>query len=254
VARDQILKVTNLVKKFGEFEAVRGISFEVSRGEVLGILGPNGAGKTTTLHIILGLISPTSGEINVFGMDLLRERHKILQRVNFCSAYTSLPGNLTVQENLDIFARLYSVVERKKKIQEVLDLLEIPHIATKVTGVLSSGQKTRLNLCKSLLNDPELLFLDEPTASLDPDIAVKIRSILERIRKEKGTAMVYTSHNMREVEAICDRILFLSSGKIITQGTPAEVLAQANSTSLEEVFITIARDGKLVDTRVKEEE
>lgn len=231
-----------------------GVSFSLQQGEILGLLGPNGAGKTTTLNMLLGLLTPTSGDIRVFGKDLNTHRYEILSRVNFTSAYLSLPQNLSVWENMNVFAGLYGVKNKKKKVEELLSLLEIPDTMNKVVGVLSSGQRTRLNLCKALLNDPELLFLDEPTASLDPDIAEKIREILKKIKAERNVTMIYTSHNMREVELVCDRVLFLSKGKVITQGTPSEVIERSKSTSLEEVFISIARTGELLDTTAPKEE
>ena len=163
-----------------------GLSFTVARGEIFGLLGPNGAGKTTTIQLLLGLTTPTSGEIRVLGLPLLERRREILQRSNFSSAYVSLPSNLTVRENLEVFARLYGVTDRRRRIAEVLELFEISDTLKRLTGALSSGQATRLNLCKAFLNDPEVLFLDEPTASLDPDIAEKVRVTLQRIQRERS--------------------------------------------------------------------
>ena len=207
------------------------------------MLGPNGAGKTTTIQLLLGLTTPTSGSIRIFGLDLPEHRREILQRVNFSSAYISLPFNLSVRENLNVFARLYGVSDRARRIRELLELFEISDVAGTVTGRLSSGQVTRVNLCKAFLNDPEVLFLDEPTASLDPDIAEKVRGALKLVQKERGVTIVYTSHNMHEVELVCDRVIFLSHGRLVAQGTPREVIAQADQESLEQVFITIARAG-----------
>ena len=226
-----------------------GLSFTVARGEIFGLLGPNGAGKTTTIQLLLGLTTPTSGEIRVLGLPLLERRREILQRSNFSSAYVSLPSNLTVRENLEVFARLYGVADRRRRIAEVLELFEISDTPKRLTGALSSGQATRLNLCKAFLNDPEVLFLDEPTASLDPDIAEKVRATLQRIQRERSVTMLYTSHNMREVEILCDRVLFLSRGRAVREGTPAEVLAASHAESLEELFIAIARDGDVRDVR-----
>jgi len=228
---------------------VDGLSFTVARGEIFGLLGPNGAGKTTTIQLLLGLTTPTSGEIRVLGLPLLERRREILQRSNFSSAYVSLPSNLTVRENLEVFARLYGVADRRRRIAEVLELFEISDTLKRLTGALSSGQATRLNLCKAFLNDPEVLFLDEPTASLDPDIAEKVRATLQRIQRERSVTMLYTSHNMREVEILCDRVLFLSRGRAVREGTPAEVLAASHAESLEELFIAIARDGDVRDVR-----
>jgi ABC-2 type transport system ATP-binding protein len=242
-----IIEIADLTKRFGNLVAVDNVSFEARRGEILGLLGPNGAGKTTTVQLMLGLTTPTSGEIRIFDLELKRHRRRILQRVNFSSAYISLPSNLTVWENLNVFARLYGLRDSRDKIMRLLDLFEIPQVFDQLTGALSSGQLTRLNLCKAFVNDPEVLFLDEPTASLDPHIASKVRSTLKSIQEERGVAMIYTSHNMHEVEIMCDRVIFLSRGKIITQGTPHEILEHANTQSLEEVFINIARNGVLHD-------
>ena len=238
-----VIEVRDLTKRFEGVTAVDGISFALRRGEILGLLGPNGAGKTTTLQLTLGLTTPTAGEIRIFGLELARHRREILQRVNFSSTYVALPSNLTVWENLNVFARLYGLRRPRQKIEELLDLLEIPRATLdRPTGSLSSGQQTRLNLAKALVNDPEILFLDEPTASLDPDIAAKVRDVLRRVRSERGVSLLYTSHNMPEVESLCDRVIFLAAGRIAAEGTPAEVLASAGSRSLEELFIDIARN------------
>jgi len=244
---EHVIEVERLTKRFGEVTAVDDLSFSARRGEILGLLGPNGAGKTTTIQLLLGLTSPTSGRIRLFDLDLHRHRREILKRVNFSSAYISLPFNLSVRENLDVFGRLYGVRDRRRRIAELLELFEIPDVVDSVTGKLSSGQVTRVNLCKAFLNDPEILFLDEPTASLDPDIAEKVRAALKRVQRERGVTMVYTSHNMREIELVCDRVIFLSHGKLVAQGTPREILERADSESLEKVFITIARGGRLED-------
>lgn len=248
-----VIRVSHLTKRFGDLIAVNDLSFEVARGENVGLLGPNGAGKTTTIQMILGLTTPTSGKIEVLGFDVSKHRREILQRVNFSSAYISLPTNLTVWENLNIFGRLYGVSSRRRRIEELLELFEISHVKKRVTGALSSGQLTRLNLCKAFLNNPEVLFLDEPTASLDPDIAAKVRHILSALQKERNLTMIYTSHNMHEIETMCDRVLFLSRGRVVAQGTPAEILERARTKSLEELFITIARNGELRDLTEKKD-
>jgi len=242
---ERVIEVERLTKRFGEVTAVDELSFSARRGEILGLLGPNGAGKTTTIQLLLGLTTPTTGAIRLFGLPLREHRRQILQRVNFSSAYISLPFNLSVRENLDVFGRLYGVRNRRHRIAELLELFEIPEVVDSVTGKLSSGQVTRVNLCKAFLNDPEILFLDEPTASLDPDIAEKVRAALKSVQRERGVTMVYTSHNMREIELVCDRVIFLSHGKLVAQGTPREILERADSESLERVFITIARGGRL---------
>lgn len=244
---DPVLRVTNLTKVFDGVRAVDGISFEVARGEIVGVLGPNGAGKTTTIAMILGLLTPTAGTIQVLGMSMPRERQRILARVNFSSPYVAMPYNLTVLENLFVFAHLYEVDTPAQKIRELLELFHLSGLAHQLTGRLSSGEATRLGLVKALLNDPEILFLDEPTASLDPEVAARVRDTLRRIQRERGITMVFTSHNMREVEVLCDRVLFLSRGRAVVEGTPEEVRARARARSLEDAFIVIARDGRLHD-------
>lgn len=236
-----VVSVKNLAKHFDKAVAVEDVSFEIQKGEFVGLLGQNGAGKSTTIQILLGLITPTSGEISIFGLNPWKERVKVLERTNFSSAYVAMPPNLQVRENLEVFARLYGVKDRKNKINSLLTLFGVDHLARKMTGALSSGESTRVNLCKALLNDPELLLLDEPTASLDPDIADKVRQLLREIQKERGRTVVYTSHNMTDVEQLCQRVLFLHKGKIIAQGTPQEILEQVGKETLEEVFIAIAR-------------
>jgi len=245
---ERVIEVWELAKRFGDVVAVDRLSFEVRRGEIFGLLGPNGAGKTTTIQLLLGLTTPTSGSARVLGMDVTRDTRRVLQRVNFSSAYISLPSNLTVRQNLKVFCRLYGIRRADERVRELLELFDIPGIADRATGALSSGQLTRVNLCKAFVNHPEVLFLDEPTASLDPDIADKVRTALKRLQREQGVSIVYTSHNMREVEILCDRVLFISRGKAVAQGSPREVVERAKGASLEEVFIAIARDGELRDT------
>ena len=240
-----VVEVSQLTKRFGAVTAVDGLSFAVQRGEIFGLLGPNGAGKTTTLQMLLGLTTPSSGSARILGLDVARERRRVLQRVNFSSAYIALPSNLTAWENLNVFAKLYGVRDARRRIPGLLEELEIPDVAGRVTGALSSGQLTRLNLCKALLNDPEVLFLDEPTASLDPDISEKVRALLKRLQAERGVTILYTSHNMLEVERLCDRVLFLARGRCVAEGRPEEVRGRAQGATLEQVFITLARDGEL---------
>ncbi|MCA1963144.1 MAG: ABC transporter ATP-binding protein, partial [Prosthecobacter sp.] len=182
-----------------------------------------------------------------FSMELQRHRIEILRRANFSSAYTALPGNLLVGQNLLVFAKIYGVREPKKKIAELMELLEISHLAKRVTGQLSAGESTRVNLVKAFLNDPELLMLDEPTASLDPDIADKVRKVVRKVQRERNIGILYTSHNMRDIEEVCDRVIFLHKGRIVCEGTPSEIVARSSSSSLEDVFIKIARDGEIVD-------
>lgn len=240
---DIIVRVEGLTKQFNSFRAVDDISFTARRGEILGLLGPNGAGKTTTVQMMLGLITPSAGSIRIFDLDLARHRQAIAQRVNFSSAYVNLPANLTVYENLHVFARLYAMQRPTARIEELLQLVELEGLGRKLAGQLSSGQQVRLNLCKSLLNNPELLFLDEPTSSLDPDIADTIRQVLLRIRREHGLTIIFTSHNMAEMEQISDRVLFMMAGKIIAEGEPRQVIERYQGRTLEEVFLKLARHG-----------
>jgi ABC-2 type transport system ATP-binding protein len=241
-----VLRVLELTKAFNDVVAVDRLSFGIARGEIVGILGANGAGKTTTLQMILGLIRPTSGRIEIFGQDLEQHRIEILSRMNFSSVGVNLPMNLRVSQNLWIFAKLYGVKDAWKRIDALLNLLAIDHLRDAITGRLSSGEVSRVNLCKALLNHPQLLLLDEPTASLDPDIADKVRKILRRVQQEEEVAMLYTSHNMRDIEEICDRVLFLHNGHLMAEGTPAQMVERFRTRNLEEVFIRIARSGEVV--------
>ncbi len=236
-----IIEVKNLVKKFNGVTAVDGISFDIQEGHITGLLGPNGAGKTTTIQMLLDLITPTSGIIKIFGKEMKHHREELLGKVNFSSPYVALPNNLKVWENLATFARLYGVRDTQRKIDELSDFFGIKDLLPKMTSTLSTGQLTRLNLTKALLNDPKLLLLDEPTASLDPDIADRTRKLLQKIQKEKRVTILYTSHNMAEVEEICDRIIFINHGKIQDDGTPAELIKKYGRADLNEVFLTIAR-------------
>lgn len=237
-----VVQVRDLTKVFAGCVAVDRVSFEIYEGEILGLLGPNGAGKTTIIQMLLDLVTPTSGDITIFGLDVRRHRESVLTRVNFSSAYLSLPASLTAEESLTVYARLYGVRNYREKISELLSLFEITDVRPRVTKHLSSGQLTRLNLAKALINDPRLLLLDEPTASLDPDIADKTRRLLKGIRDQKGLTILYTSHNMKEMEEISDRIIFLRKGKIVASGPPAEILRDFKEEDLERVFLKIARE------------
>ncbi|RFC44581.1 MAG: ABC-2 type transport system ATP-binding protein [Verrucomicrobia bacterium] len=243
--RPPLLTVQNLVKDFGDFRAVDGVSFELAEGEILGLLGPNGAGKTTVMNMLLGLISANSGSIRIFGKPLETHRIQILRRMNFSSAYTSLPGNLLVRQNLTVFAMLYGIRDWRSRVRETMERFGVADLADRITGHLSAGEATRVNLCKAFLNRPELLLLDEPTASLDPDVVDKVRTLIRETQREAGTSIIYTSHNMQDIELVCDRVLFLHRGKVIRMGTPDEIKASFDSSSLEDVFIQIARGGDL---------
>jgi ABC-2 type transport system ATP-binding protein len=237
-----VVEVQDLTKRFGSFTAVNGISFEIREGEILGLLGPNGAGKTTTIHMLLGLITPTSGSIRMFGMPFDRHREAILGRVNFSSTYVSMPQALTVEENLRVVAKLYGQDRVADRIDRIIRRLEMDEFRTKVTRKLSSGQMTRLSLAKAFLTEPNVLFLDEPTASLDPDIAAKIRALIKEVRRTSALTVLYTSHNMREMEEMSDRIIFLSRGRIIAEGTAESIKASVGESDLEEVFLRLARE------------
>jgi ABC-2 type transport system ATP-binding protein len=237
-----IVEVKNLTKRFGEFTAVDGIAFDVQPGEILGLLGPNGAGKTTTIQMLLGLITPTAGSIRMFGLDLTTHREQILQQVNFSSTYISMPYSLTVEENLWVVAKLYGMADVRRRIDEVLKKVEMEDSRAKVTRRLSSGQMTRLALAKAFLTEPKVLLLDEPTASLDPDIAHKIRALLKEVRRSSGLSILYTSHNMREMEEMSDRIIFLQKGRIVAQGTAQEITQRFGQRDLEDVFLKLARE------------
>ncbi|MEK7725733.1 MAG: ABC transporter ATP-binding protein [Nitrospirota bacterium] len=237
-----VLEVHSLTKRFGYFTSFNGISFALQPGEILGVLGPNGAGKTTTMHMLLGLITPTSGTISMFGMDLETHREDILQRVNFSSTYMSMPQSLTVEENLWVVARLYGLPDVQRKIDDIVKKLEMREFRHKVTRKLSSGQMTRLTLAKAFLTEPKILFLDEPTASLDPDIAHKIRALLKDEQRASGLSVLYTSHNMREMEEMSDRIIFLQKGNLVAEGTAAQIVSRFGQTDLEDVFLKLARE------------
>jgi ABC-2 type transport system ATP-binding protein len=237
-----VLEVRDLRKVYKSVTAVDGVSFSVGTNEIVGLLGPNGAGKTTTISMILSVLEPTEGSIHIGGIDLARERTHALERTNFAAVYAQLPGNLTVRQNLRIFGLIYNVPDLTKRISESLGLFELERFADTKVGLLSSGEMTRVSLAKALLNAPALLLLDEPTASLDPSTA---RSIRERIKAYAAGGVggvLWTSHNMHEVEAVCDRVLFLSHGKILLEGDPKTLAEENGKANLEELFITIARE------------
>lgn len=241
-ASTQVLSVAALRKQYGATVAVDGLSFDVHRREVLGLLGPNGAGKTTTINMILGVLAPSAGSIHIEGVDLARHRSQALSRTNFAAVYAPLPGNLTVQQNLRVFGLLYGVPGLEERIETLLTGFELTRFRDVRCGVLSSGEQTRVALAKAMLNEPQLLLLDEPTASLDPATA---RDLRQRIRERvtQGSAgVLWTSHNMNEVEEVCDRVLFMSRGKILLEGNPRTLPGEHGKATLEELFITVARE------------
>ena len=231
-----VLQVKNLTKRFGSFTAVDSISFELREGEVLGLLGPNGAGKTTTIQILLGITTPNSGEIRYFEKDFSQNRQDCLQMINYTSAFNTLQSRTTVWENLLVFANLYLIDEPKKKIMELVEYFEIKDLLDSQYKYLSSGEKTRVNFIKALLNDPKIILMDEPTASLDPDIADKTLSLIEQIKKDRKISILYTSHNMNEIDRICDRVIFLSQGKIVAEDTPLNLTKKIETTTLRLTF------------------
>ncbi len=238
---EEILRVEQIGKRFNHMWVVRDLSLTLRRGEVLGLLGANGAGKTTTLAMLLNLVTPTTGEIHLFGQDTARDRNGLLSRMNFSSPYVDLPHRLTVFQNLSVYGRLYGVSSLKEKITMLCHQLGIADLKDKRYGQLSSGQKTRVALAKAFINDPELLLLDEPTASLDPDVADYVRGWILEYRHRTGAAILMSSHNMPEIERLCDRVIVLKQGRAVAEGTPGTLIQQYGRTTLEEVFLDIAR-------------
>ncbi len=230
-----------LTKRFGAVTAVDGISFAIVEGSVTGLLGGNGAGKTTTIGMIMGLVLPTSGAVHVLGVDMARDRYLALGRMNFESPYVDMPHRLTVRQNLRVFGQLYGVGDVAARIRELSESLALDEFLDRPAGKLSAGQKTRVALAKALVNKPEVLLLDEPTASLDPDTADWIRSRLEDYRRERGATILLASHNMGEVERLCDRVIMLKQGRIVDDGSPAALLDRYGRESLEQVFLDVAR-------------
>jgi ABC-2 type transport system ATP-binding protein len=240
--RAPILFVEDLRKSYGAVAAVDGISFQVAPGEIVGLLGPNGAGKTTTINMILGVLSPTSGAIRIDGLDLARRRCEVLQRTNFAAVYAPLPGNLTVSQNLRVFGLMYGVHDVGARVEALLAEFDLVPFRNTKTGVLSSGEQTRVSLAKAMLNRPRLLLLDEPTASLDPSVARDLRARIRGIATREAQGVLWTSHNMREVEEVCDRVLFLSHGRILLEGDPRKLPGEHGRATLEDLFITVARE------------
>ena len=236
------LKVIELSKDYDGKAAVKNISFNVNKNEIVGILGPNGCGKTTTIGMILGLLKPSKGKVLINGEEIENQRVDLLNNLNFISPYIELPKKLTVRQNLEVYGRLYDVKNLKIKIEEISEKLRLNEIIDKVTGELSSGQKNRVSLAKSIINDPMVLLLDEPTASLDPETGDFVRSFLESYQKEKETSILLASHNMAEVERLCSLVLMMNKGSIIDYGKPKELITKHNQNNMEEVFLKLTRE------------
>ncbi len=238
------ITVTNLVKQYKSVLAVDNISFTVEKGTITALLGGNGAGKTTTIAMLLGALTPTSGAIDILGVDMVKNRYPALARMNFSSPYVDLPRKLTVRQNLRIYGKLYNVKNLEMHIEKMAEELDLKEFIDRQVGKLSAGQQTRVSLAKSLINTPELLLLDEPTASLDPDTADRIRVYLDDFRKKNGTTVLLASHNMREVEKLCDKVLMMKKGRVVDHGTPQSLIDKYGRKDMEEVFLHVARSAE----------
>ena len=238
---NNLVSVNNLSKNFSSFEAVKEISFSINESEILGLLGPNGCGKTTTIGMMLGLLKPTSGEVIINGLNVEKNRINLLKKMNFISPYIELPKKLTVKENLMVYGKLYSVHDINNRIDYLTETLRLGEFINKKTGELSSGQKNRVSLAKAVVNDPDILLLDEPTASLDPETGDFVRTFIEKISSEKKMSILLASHNMNEVKRLCKSILMMKDGKIIDRGTPSEIINKHGKKNLEEVFLKLNR-------------
>ena len=235
------IEVSSLIKNFGKTKAVDNISFNVELGSITALLGGNGAGKTTIISMLMGLLVPTSGSIRILGNDIAKNRYSILSQVNFSSPYVDLPNRLTVEENLNVYANLYSIADVKNQICSLSETLNIKNLLKRKTGHLSAGQKTRVALAKALINDPQLLFLDEPTASLDPDTADWVRGYLKDYALDKGATILLASHHMGEVERLSDSVFMLQAGKIVDEGAPKTLIKKYGRSNMEEVFLDVVR-------------
>jgi ABC-2 type transport system ATP-binding protein len=240
------IKVERLVKIYKKMPAVDGISFSIAHGSITGLLGGNGAGKTTTIATIMGMLMPTSGDVTVLGAEMPRQRYRVLYRMNFESPYVDMPMRLTIRQNLTVFGMLYGVSDVAGRIKELAATFDLADLLDRPTGKLSAGQKTRVALAKSLINFPELLLLDEPTASLDPDTADWVRAWLQRYCRERNATMLLASHNMAEVERLCERVIIMKRGRIEDDDTPARLLARYGRRTLEEVFLDVARSREAI--------
>ena len=240
-ASDSAVVVSDLAKSYGAVEAVKGISFAVRTGTTTALLGGNGAGKTTTLSMLLGVLTPSAGRITVLGEPMPEHRHRVLPRMNFTSPYVDLPKRLTVAQNLAVFADLYGLRRARERIAEVAEDCDLTALLKRSYGSLSAGQRTRVSLAKAVLNEPDVLLLDEPTASLDPDIGDRMRTYLERYQHRSGCTMLLASHHMGKVERMCDDVIMLREGRVVDQGSPQELLARYGRENMEEVFLDVAR-------------
>ena len=239
---ENLVEVKNLKKNYGSIEAVKDISFNIKENEIIGLLGPNGSGKTTTIGMMLGLLKPSNGEILIDGKKIEENRIEILQKINFISPYIELPKKLTVKQNLIVYGKLYNVVDLKNRIEYLVEKLRLSDLLNKLTGELSSGQKNRVSLAKALINNPTVLLLDEPTASLDPEIGDYVRTFLEKYKKEKKISILLASHNMNEVTRLCRSILMMKDGIMIDKGSPEELIKKHGRKNLEEVFLKLSRN------------
>ena len=238
----ETIKISNLTKQYKNALAVKGINFEINKGKIMGLLGPNGCGKSTTIGMMLGLIKPTSGSVTINGLDIENNRTNLLEKMNFISPYVELPKKLTIEENLKVYGKMYGVKNLKEKIFELMEKLNLMDFKKRQTGELSSGQKNRVSLAKALINDPEILLLDEPTASLDPDVGDYIRTFIEDFASNKKTTILLASHNMNEVERLCNEVMMMKNGEIIDKGKSADLIKKHGRQNLEEVFLKIARE------------
>ena len=236
------IEIKNLNKKFRDTLAVKNMSFKIYKGQTIGLLGPNGCGKSTTIGMLLGLIKPTSGNVIIDGKNMENNRTELLQKMNFISPYIDLPKKLTIEENLKVYGRMYGVKNLKNKIVELMESLNLTGLKKRKTGDLSSGQKNRVSLAKALINDPEILLLDEPTASLDPDVGDYVRSIIENFSSNKKKTILIASHNMNEVERLCDEVMMMKNGEIIDKGKSIDLISKHGRKNLEEVFLKIVRE------------